>query len=144
MDLNLVNIITLAYIGDAVYEVYIREYLIKKGIAKVDELQREAVKYVSAKSQCKILERLIDNDILNENELDIVKRGRNYKRTSHPKNTDIITYKMSSGFEALIGYLYLNNEKDRLDRIINYVLEGDMYEKEINQFCYLYFIIDWM
>lgn len=132
MDLNLVNIITLAYIGDAVYEVYIREYLIKKGIAKVDELQREAVKYVSAKSQCKILERLIDNDILNENELDIVKRGRNYKRTSHPKNTDIITYKMSSGFEALIGYLYLNNEKDRLDRIINYVLEGDMYEKEIN------------
>lgn len=144
MDLNLVNVITLAYIGDAVYEVYIREYLIKKGIAKVDELQREAVKYVSAKSQCKILERLIDNDILNENELDIVKRGRNYKRTSHPKNTDIITYKMSSGFEALIGYLYLNNEKDRLDRIINYVLEGDMYEKEINQFCYLYFIIDWM
>lgn len=132
MDLNLVNIITLAYIGDAVYEVYIREYLIKKGIAKVDELQREAVKYVSAKSQCKILERLIDNDILNENELDIVKRGRNYKRTSHPKNTDIITYKMSSGFEALIGYLYLNNEKDRLDKIISYILEGDMYEKEIN------------
>lgn len=144
MDLNLVNIITLAYIGDAVYEVYIREYLIKKGIAKVDELQREAVKYVSAKSQCKILERLIDNDILNENELDIVKRGRNYKRTSHPKNTDIITYKMSSGFEALIGYLYLNNEKDRLDKIISYILEGDMYEKEINQFSYLYFVINWM
>lgn len=144
MDLNLVNVITLAYIGDAVYEVYIREYLIKKGIAKVDELQREAVKYVSAKSQCKILDRLIDNDILNENELDIVKRGRNYKRTSHPKNTDIITYKMSSGFEALIGYLYLNNEKDRLDKIISYILEGDMYEKEINQFSYLYFVIDWM
>lgn len=144
MDLNLVNVITLAYIGDAVYEVYIREYLIKKGIAKVDELQREAVKYVSAKSQCKILERFIDNDILNENELDIVKRGRNYKRTSHPKNTDIITYKMSSGFEALIGYLYLNNEKDRLDKIISFILEGDMYEKEINQFSYLYFVIDWM
>lgn len=144
MDLNLVNIITLAYIGDAVYEVYIREYLIKKGIAKVEELQKEAVKYVSAKSQCKILEMLVNKDLLNENELDIVKRGRNYKRASHPKNTDIITYKMSSGFEALIGYLYLNNERDRLDKIINYILEGDMYEKEINQFCYLYFVINWM
>lgn len=132
MDLNLVNIITLAYIGDAVYEVYIREYLIRKGIAKVDELQKEAVKYVSAKSQCKILEMLINKDLLNENELDIVKRGRNYKRASHPKNTDIITYKMSSGFEAMIGYLYLNNERDRLDKIINYILEGDMYEKDIN------------
>lgn len=132
MDLNLVNVITLAYIGDAVYEVYIREYLVKKGIAKVEDLQREAVKYVSAKSQCKILEMLIDNDLLNEYELDIVKRGRNYKRNSHPKNTDIITYKMSSGFEALIGYLYLNNDKDRLDKIISYILEGDMYEKEIN------------
>lgn len=132
MDLNLVNVITLAYIGDAVYEIYIREYLVKKGIAKVEDLQKEAVNYVSAKNQCKILEWLINKNLLNEFELDIVKRGRNYKRTSHPKNTDIITYKMSSGFEALIGYLYLNNDKDRLNEIISYVLEGYMYEKEIN------------
>ena len=129
MDLNLINVITLAYIGDAVYEVYVREYLIKKGIAKVEELQKESVKYVSAKSQCKILSYLMDNELLNDRELDIVKRGRNYKRTSHPKNTDIITYKMSSGFEAMIGYLYLNNEKDRLDEIMNYIL-GGIYEKE--------------
>ena len=131
MDVNLINVITLAYLGDAIYEVYVREYLIKNGIAKVEELQKEAVKYVSAKSQCKILSYLIDNNLLTNNELDIVKRGRNYKRTSHPKNTDIITYKMSSGFEALIGYLYLNNNKDRLDEIMNYVL-GGTYEKEIN------------
>ena len=109
MDLNLINVITLAYMGDAVYEVYVREYLIKNGIAKVEDLQKESVKYVSAKSQCKILSYLMDNNLLTENELDIVKRGRNYKRASHPKNTDIITYKMSSGFEAMIGYLYLNN-----------------------------------
>ena len=131
MDVNLVNVITLAYIGDAVYEVYVRDYLIKKGIAKVEDLQKEAVKYVSAKSQCKILSYLIDNNLLTENELDIVKRGRNYKRASHPKNTDIVTYKMSSGFEAMLGYLYLNNDKDRLDEIMNYIL-GGIYEKENN------------
>ena len=131
MDVNLINVISLAYIGDAVYEVYVRDYLIKSGIAKVEELQKESVKYVSAKNQCKILSFLIDNNLLNENELDIVKRGRNYKRASHPKNTDIITYKMSSGFEAMIGYLYLNNDKDRLDEIMNYIL-GGIYEKENN------------
>jgi len=128
MDVNLINVITLAYLGDAVYEVYVREYLIKNGIAKVEELQKEAVKYVSAKSQCKILTYLIDNNLLNDIELDVVMRGRNYKRTSHPKNTDIITYKMSSGFEAMIGYLYLNNNKERLDLIMSYILGGN-YEK---------------
>ena len=131
MDLNLINVITLAYMGDAVYEVYVREYLIKNGIAKVEDLQKESVKYVSAKSQCKILSYLMDNNLLTENELDIVKRGRNYKRASHPKNTDIITYKMSSGFEAMIGYLYLNNDNERLNEIMNYIL-GGIYEKENN------------
>ena len=131
MDLNLINVITLAYIGDAVYEVYVREYLISKGIAKVEELQKESVKYVSAKSQCKIFSYLMDNNLLTETELDIVKRGRNYKRSSHPKNTDIITYKMSSGFEAMIGYLYLSKDKERLNEIMNYIL-GGIYEKENN------------
>jgi len=130
MNVNLINIITLAYLGDAVYEVYVREHLIKNGIAKVEDLQKEAVKYVSAKSQCKILSYLIDNDLLTEMELDMVKRGRNYKRTSHPKNTDIITYKMSSGFEAMIGYLYINNDKYRLEEIMDYIF-GGKYEKDI-------------
>ena len=128
MDVNLINIITLAYIGDAVYEVYVREYLIKNGIAKVEELQKEAVKYVSAKSQAKILTYLLDNNLINAEELDVIMRGRNYKRTSHPKNTDIITYKLSSGFEAMIGYLYLNNKKERLDLIMNYILGGNYEE----------------
>ena len=122
MDVNTINTISLAYLGDAVYEVYIREYLIKKGIAYVEDLQREAVKYVSAKNQFKILEFLLNNNFLSEQEKEIVKRGRNYKRTSHPKNTDIITYKNSTGFEALIGFLYLEN-KNRLEEIINYILE---------------------
>lgn len=130
MDVNLINVITLAYLGDAVYETYVREYLIRNGISKVEELQNEAIKYVSAKSQCKILTYLVDNNLLTDMELDIVKRGRNYKRASHPKNTDIITYKMSSGFEAMIGYLYLNGDKSRLDEIMNYILGG--YDEEDN------------
>ncbi len=128
MDLFTINIITLAYLGDAIYEVYVREYLISTGVAMVDELQKEAIKYVSAKSQSRILTNLIDNDYLTEEEKDIVKRGRNYKRNTHPKNTDIITYKLSTGFEALIGYLYLNNQKDRLNELMMIVF-GGKYEK---------------
>ena len=129
MDVNLINVMSLAYLGDSIYEVYIREYLIRNGIAFVEDLQRESIKYVSAKSQAKILNYLIDNNLLTDIELDVVRRGRNYKRASHPKNTDIITYKMSSGFEAMIGYLYLSDNKERIDEIINYVLGGN-YEKE--------------
>lgn len=123
MDVRQVNIIALAYLGDAIYEVYIRNYLINKGIAKVENLQREAIKFVSAKSQSKILDKLIQNNYLANEEIEIVKRGRNYKRESHPKNTDIGTYKMSTGFEALFGYLYLDNKKDRIDEIMQYILE---------------------
>ena len=119
MNVNTINIITLAYLGDAIYEIYIREKLIKKGIAKVEELQKEVTKYVSAKGQANILNKLIEDNDLTEEELEIVKRGRNYKRSSHPKHTDIITYKYSTGFEALIGYLYLDNQQTRLTEILN-------------------------
>lgn len=120
MDINNINVIVLAYLGDAIYEVYIRESLINKGINKVERLQEESVKYVSAKGQAKILDNLISTEILNEEELEIVKRGRNYKRSAHPKNTDIVTYKYATGFETLIGYLYLTN-KDRLNEILNQI-----------------------
>lgn len=120
MDVNCINIIVLAYLGDSVYELYVREKLIEKGYNKPDVIQKNAVNYVSAKSQSVFLDNMINNNILTEEEIDIVKRGRNYKRSAHPKNTDIITYKMSSGFEALIGYLYLTN-KDRLHEILNFI-----------------------
>lgn len=125
----MINVITLAYMGDAVYEVYIREDLIKKGIAKVEDLQKEAIKYVSAKSQARILKYLLDIGYLSNEEIDVVKRGRNYKRGSHPKNTDIITYKNSTGFEALIGYLYLSDKIDRVTEIVNFILEE--YDEEM-------------
>ena len=118
MNIETLNIINIAYLGDAIYEAYIREKLIKESTKKVEELQKHAINYVSAKSQAKILQDLLDRNILTEEEINIVKRGRNYKRSSHPKHTDIITYKLSTGFEALIGYLYLTNRKERLQTIL--------------------------
>ena len=129
MDVNLINVITLAYLGDSIYEVYIRELLINKGIQKVNQLQQEAVKYVSAKGQAKILTYLLENNLLTEEEINIVKRGRNNKRSIHPKNTDIITYKMSTGFEALIGYLYYEKKIDRLKEIFPAVCEATSYSQ---------------
>lgn len=116
------NILVLAYLGDAVYEVYIRKYLIKKGICKVDKLSKEAIYYVSAKGEDRIIKDMIKNNFLTEQELQIYKRGRNHKSHKSPKNTDIITYKSSTGFEAIIGYLYLNN-KERLKEFINYIVK---------------------
>ena len=122
MECNM-NSLVLAYLGDSVYELYVREYLVNKNICKVNDLQKEAVKYVSAKAQEEFLLNLIDNGILTENEIDIVKRARNHKNNHRPKYSSIITYKNATGLEALIGYLYLNNNNDRIDDIMNYIFE---------------------
>ena len=118
------NVLVLAYIGDAVYEVYIRNYLIKKNIVEVDKLQKEAVKYVSAKSQRVFLEKLINQNFFNQEEIAIIKRSRNHKGNRHPKNTDIITYKYATAFEAIIGYFYLTNNK-KLDEMMNLIYDED-------------------
>jgi len=122
MNLLEVNVLVLAYMGDTVYEDYIRKYLITKGIGNVNDLQTEALKYVSAINQAKFLTEMIDNDKLSEKELNIVKRARNYKTTSHPKSCDIITYKYATGLEALIGYLYLDNNIERINEIMNFII----------------------
>ena len=122
MNLLEVNVLVLAYLGDTVYENYVRKYLISKGIANVNDLQREAVKYVSAKNQAKYLQEMLDSDFFNEEEISIIKRARNYKTTSHPKNCDIVTYKYATGLEALIGYLELDNNKERINEIMNFIL----------------------
>ena len=118
------NVLALAYIGDAVYSLYIRKFLIDKGICKVDKLQKDSINYVSAKAQAKFVEDMINSNFLNDSELNIFYRARNHKGTRHPKNTDIITYKYSTGFEAIIGYLYMNNNIDRLEEFIKFILEG--------------------
>ena len=120
MNTKQINVQVLALLGDAVFSLYIREELLKLGFNNPNLLQKESTNYVSAKSQARILEELINKQVLTESEIDIVKRGRNNKKDNHPKNTDIITYKLSTGFEALLGDLYLNN-KERLKEILSYI-----------------------
>ncbi len=120
MNTKTINIQVLALLGDAVYSLYIRKKLIKEGINDSNKLQKLIIEYVSAKGEVKALNYLIENNYLTEEEQEIIKRGRNYKNNNHPKNTDIITYKLSTGFEALLGDLYINN-KERLEEILNLI-----------------------
>ena len=116
------NSLVLAYLGDAVYELYIREYLLKYNL-KVKELQSMAVDYVSARAQSNFLDRMIEDGFLKDEEVEIIKRARNHKSHSS-KNSDIITYKKSTGLEALIGYLKLTNDIERIEEIMKYIV-GD-------------------
>ncbi|MBC5998124.1 Mini-ribonuclease 3 [Romboutsia ilealis] len=117
-ELLTISPLVLAYLGDTVYESYVREYLIKKNInKKVNDLHKSAIKYVNAKAQATVIHAIEDE--LTEDEERVYKRGRNQKSHTSPKNADIIDYKHATGFEALIGYLHLNNESDRLNYIIS-------------------------
>ena len=116
------NGLVLAYLGDSVYEIYIRSYLINKGDYKVNDLQHLAIDYVSAVSQSKYLKMFMDKNILTDVELDVVMRARNHKGNRHPKNTDIVTYKNATSLEAIIGYHYLNKNEERVKEIISFII----------------------
>ena len=118
-----INSLVLAYLGDGIYENYIRKYLISKGLANVNDLQKESIQYVSAPHQAKFLKEMLTNQFFTEEEKDIIKRARNTKTHSSPKNCDIITYKYATGLESLIGYLYLENKQTRIDEIMNYIVK---------------------
>lgn len=125
-NINVLNPQELAYIGDAFYELYIRQYNMQKGIRKVINLQTETVKYVKAGYQAKAIKYLIDNNILNDVEINICKNARNFKTNNKARNTDILTYKHATSFEALIGFLYLNNDITRIKYLIELVLEANI------------------
>ncbi len=105
---------TLAYLGDAVYSLMVREYLIEKGYGKAKDLQRESVRFVSAKAQAAIFHALEQEGFFSEDELEIYRRGRNFKSHSIPKNTDVQTYRTSTGIEAVLGYWHLEQNGTRL------------------------------
>ena len=121
MDLMEINVLVLAFLGDSIYENYVRKYLVLQGIGNVNKLQVETINYVSAVNQSRFLKEMIDNNFFSEEELSVIKRARNYKTTSHPKNCDIVTYKYATGLEALIGYLDLKNNNERIDEIMNFI-----------------------
>ena len=115
-EVNLMSPLTWAYIGDCVYEMFIRTKLVNETKLKPHELHINAIKYVKATSQSKILKNIYDD--LTENEKDIVRRGRNAENHHLPKNANIQEYMYSTAFEALIGYLYLCKKEERVKEII--------------------------
>ena len=112
MELALMKPLVLAYIGDSIYEVYIRELLIREPYRDVNDLHKRAVRYVKAATQAKIVKVL--EPLLTEEESDVVRRGRNAHSHTVAKNADVCDYRYATGFEALIGYLYLSGDRERL------------------------------
>lgn len=109
--------LALAYAGDAVYEVYVRTRIMsERPELPVHKLHKAAVGYVKAHAQSSSMEVL--EDMLNEEELAVYKRGRNAKSATSPKNADITDYRRATGFEALVGYLYLTDSGERLEEIM--------------------------
>lgn len=111
-DPRQMNALALAYIGDSIYEVYVRQYMLARGEIKPHMLHRAATKFVSAKAQAEQLELLMER--LTEEEQSIVRRGRNAKSGTMPKNANPADYHKATAFEALIGYLYLLGDRERL------------------------------
>jgi len=119
IDTRTLSPIQLAYIGDAVYELLVRTYIITNKELTINKMHKSAVDFVKAENQAYYLKKIEDN--LTEEEKDIVRRGRNSKSTP-PKNADYMDYKYATGFEALVGYLYLNKEKERIFELFDMIL----------------------
>ena len=115
VKINTMSPLTWAYVGDCIYELYIRTDLVNKTKLKPHKLHIETIKYVKAKAQADILKRIEEN--LTEKELEIVRRGRNAENHHLPKNADPADYMYSTAFEGLIGYLYLTKQDERLKEI---------------------------
>jgi len=116
------NTTALAFLGDAVYETYVRNHLIQTMRADADKLHRTAVKYVRAEAQAAAMKQLLSS--LSEEELGLVKRARNKKISTKPKNAHPVLYKWATAFEALIGYLYLSDNRTRMEEIITATMES--------------------
>ncbi len=123
--LRMMNPLALAYIGDGVHEIMVRTYVISKYKGTVNQLNQRVVKMIKATAQAKVVRDLQDQ--LTEEELAIVKRGRNQKSATVPKNTSVGEYRQASGFEALLGWLFLTGKEERLVEIIAKAVEiGEM------------------
>lgn len=118
---NLLNPVVLAYVGDAVFEIYVRQRLVAGRQRKPHELHRAATRYVSAAAQAKLLQRWAP--LLTEEEADVVRRGRNTKSGQPPRNADPADYRQATALESLVGYLYYNGAKERLEQLIGLAFE---------------------
>ncbi|SCK01561.1 Mini-ribonuclease 3 [uncultured Eubacterium sp.] len=112
-----INTTALAFLGDAVYEIYARKYVMDSGQKNADRLHKEAIKYVCADGQAKAVKSLLE-DFLSEEEVSLVKRARNRKTASKARSADAVTYKLATAFEALMGFLYLDGQTQRLEEVV--------------------------
>lgn len=122
MDIKEISSNSLAFIGDAIYSLRVREFYVLHKYQKSSELPSLCNRYVSAKGQTKVFNRLNEKAFFTEMELEIFKRGRNHI-THIPKNGSLITYQIASGLEAICGYLYLTDQK-RLNELFDAIFEG--------------------
>ena len=121
VDVNQLSPLVWAYIGDSIYEIFIRTNLVNNSNAKPHRLHIETIKYVKAKAQADTLEKMKDE--LTEKEKDIVRRGRNAENHHVAKNASVAEYSKATAFEALIGYLYLTKQDERLKEILDKCLD---------------------
>lgn len=122
--IDLLNGAALAYVGDAIYEIKIREHVIKKGKTQAHTLHKAAVKYVEASSQAFVMKKWIaDDTTLTPQEIDIYKRGRNHKANTKAKNASIADYRQATGFEALLGWLHLTHQHERLAVLVQQAIQ---------------------
>ena len=132
MTANSYNGLSLAYIGDAIFELYIRKYVLSLGYTKVNDLHKQVIKYTSGEGQSYFIHKFLELNILNDDEMMIFKRGRNSHVNSSRKNLELKDYLDATGFEALMGFLYLDDKTERLEKLINLCirLRGEKDEKE--------------
>ena len=115
--------LSLAFLGDAVFSLYMREHVMMAGNMSVRKLHGRTVKLVSANAQEKAILRMIEEEMLSDDETDVYKWGENAKVGTHAKNASLITYHRATGFECLIGWLYLKGEKERLEELLKKATE---------------------
>lgn len=128
VDIREQSPLALAFVGDGVYSLLIREYLVTQKRHPVNKLHKMAVAYVSAKGQFKALQLILP--MLSEEEVTLVKRGKNTSKASVAKHASVEEYRASTGFECLIGYLRLTGQNDRINYLVNYIMENLKFETE--------------
>ena len=115
--------LSLAYIGDAVYELLVRRHLLASGLLDNGVMHKRAKQYVSASAQAKFLNEILSH--LSDDEIGVVRRGKNVKTHSHPKNADLADYHLATGFEALFGYLHLSGDNARIEQLFDIIIKTE-------------------
>ena len=123
MEIVPYNGTTLAFIGDAIMTLKVREMLVRQGMQKPNDLQKTTVKWVSARAQSYYLQVLLENNFFDEDELLIIKRGRNAQTATIAKNAEVYDYRMATGLEAIFGYYYLTDKMGKMEQLWNEIVK---------------------